>query len=528
MAGGEIRMADTHPDYVAPLPAAEIQRRAISGSSWTVLQVLVSLPVAFVANAVVARSLGVTSYGHLAFLTAALALAYTLANLGFSNAVTQEGSKLEAAGRRAAAADLLRRSLGFHAVVELPILLAVALALTRDDPLWEVVALAVAVLASCLLSGASLSLTIENRTAAAARVAIGVNLALQAATVTTAVLTSSASAVWVVRALVPALALAVNFFLLDRQRRAAALRPRLPTMLGRSFWRYSLFTWASGLVALLVYSRSEIFLLELFDKREALGLFALAFGLSQMITAPADAMLHALLPAVSGLLSAWPERALRAFERSTRVSVLLCGFVAAFVIPVLVFTIPLIYGRSFVSAAWLFMPLAFVSTFQSVNNPVVAFVNARQRGGLILKASAAGLLVDVAVAVALIPPFGAWGAVAANVFGQLVVLVWLAATEPLAMTHGPRGLLRLYRPFLFGSAIGGASLVVGAVVQASSTALAAASTCALGGGLYLLAVRITRTGLTIQDRDALVGAMAKPIQPYLSRLLGPVTTPSVA
>jgi hypothetical protein len=132
------------------------------------------------------------------------------------------------------------------------------------------------------------------------------------------------------------------------------------------------------------------------------------------------------------------------------------------------------------------------------------------------------------IAVALIPPFGAWGAVAANVFGQLVALVWLAATEPLAMTHGPRGLLRLYRPFLFGSAIGGTSLLVGAVVQASSTTLAAATVCALGGGLYLLAIRITRTGLTIQDRDALVGAMAKPIQPYLSRLLGPVTTANVA
>jgi len=155
-------------------------------------------------------------------------------------------------------------------------------------------------------------------------------------------------------------------------------------------------------------------------------------------------------------------------------------------------------------------------------------VNARQRGGLILKASSAGLLVDVAVAVALIPPFGAWGAVVANVSGQLVALIWLARTEPLAMTHGPAGLLRLYRPFLFGSAIGGASLLVGAALQASSTALAAVIACAIGGGLYLLAVRITRTGLTIQDRDALVGAMAKPIQPYLSRLLGPVTTPGVA
>src|SRR5205823_2441537 len=133
-----------------------------------------------------------------------------------------------------------------------------------------------------------------------------------------------------------------------------------------------------------------------------------------------------------------------------------------------------IYGRGFTSAAWLFVPLALVSTFQSVNNPVLAFVNGRQRGGLILKASTAGLLIDVAIAVPLIPPFGAWGAVVANVAGQLVALIWLTMTEPLAMTNGPIGLMRLYRPFVFGVAIAGIALVIGAVLQPSSAALAAA------------------------------------------------------
>ena len=107
-----------------------------------------------------------------------------------------------------------------------------ALALTRSDPLWEVAALGTAVVLTCLLGGASLSLTIENRTAAAARLAMVVNLALQGATVATALLTHSASAVWVVRTLVPALALGLSFVLLDPHRRAAALRPRPPSMLG--------------------------------------------------------------------------------------------------------------------------------------------------------------------------------------------------------------------------------------------------------------------------------------------------------
>jgi O-antigen/teichoic acid export membrane protein len=521
-------MADRRANGTEALPAAELQRRAISGSAWTVIHTLVSVPVAFAANAVVARSLGVSSYGHLAFLTAAYALAVTFANFGFSTAFVQRGSRAEAGGRRPEADDLLRRSLGFHTVVELPILIVVALALTRNDPAWVTVALLTAVVFTAGLSGGALSFTIENRTALAARIAIALNFVVQGASVATALATRSPSAVWAVRTLVPALALGLNLLLLERRRRHAAVQPRLPRGLGSAFWRYAVFSWASGLLALLVYSRSEVFLLQLLHKREALGLFALAFGVSQVLTAPLDAMLHPLLPAVSGLLSAWPERMRAAFERSMRVSALIGGALAATAIPTVVFAVPLIYGASFTSAAWLFVPLGLVSTFQSTNNPVLAFVNARQRGALIFKATSAALIVDVIVAVALIPRFGAWGAVAANVAGQTVGLGWLAVTEPLAFAHGRRGLLRLYRPFLFGSVIGGASLLVGEALQSSSSGLAVATACAFGGCVYLLSVRLTRTGLTIEDRDALVGAMAKPMQPYLSRLLRPLTTPGVA
>ena len=423
--------------------------------------------------------------------------------------------------------NLLRRSLGFRAIVELPIRLAVAAALTRNEPSWEFVAVGTAVVLTCLLSGSSLYISIENRTAAAARLVMGVNLVLQGASVMVAILTGSASAVWAVRTLVPAAALGLNFLLLDRDRRRIALRPRLPLKLGRAFWRFSLLSWASGLITFLVYSRSEIFLLQWFNKTEALGVFALAFGLAQVITAPADAMLHALLPAVAGVLSSWPERSLRAFDRSTRVSALLCGGIAAAVIPTLFFAVPLIYGRAFTSAAWLFIPLALVSVFQSLNNPVTAFVTGRERGRLILASASAALVVDVAIAVALIPQFGAWGAVAANVAGQMVGLILLAASEPLLTQRGLGSILRLYRAFLLGVVIGCAALGTGVALQSSSTFATTIVVGTLGGALYILAIRLTRSGLTIDDRNALVGVMARPAQAYLIQLLRPITTPGV-
>jgi O-antigen/teichoic acid export membrane protein len=495
----------------------------VTGSTWTALHTVVSLPVAFIANAIIARSLGVSSYGHLAFLTAALGFSVLVANFGFDVAVVQAGSRAEAGGRTTEADDLLRRSLGFHCLVELPILVVVALSLTRGDPPWEVAAVGAAVLLTCVLSGATLSVTIENRTAAAAKLAIVLNLALQTIAVAVAVGTASASAVWATRTLASGLALGATLMLLERKRRRVVLEPRLPRSLGKTFWRYSLTSWAAGVVGVLVFSRSEVFLLQAFDQTQALGLFALAFGLSQQITAPVDAMLHPLMPAVAGILSEWPERAARAFERSTRVSALLAGAVAAVVVPTLVFAVPLIYTDAFESAAWLFAPLALVSAFQSVNNPVAAFVYARQRGGLMLKASTVALVVNVGAALALIPPFGAWGAVVANVSAQLVVLVWLAATEPLAVRLGLPGMLRLYRSFLLGAAVGGAALGAGAALSGVSTVLATVTACAVGAGLFVFLVRLSRTGLTIEDRDALVNAVAARLRPHLTRLLGPIT-----
>lgn len=511
---------------IGSISANELQRRAVAGSAWTAIHVAIGIPIAFAANAIVARSLGVSDYGRLALLTTSLLLMFSLANFGFAAALVQVGSRAEASGRRTEADDLLRRSLGFHMIVELPILVVVAVALTRAEPLWEAVFVITGVTLACVLSGAAFSLTIENRTAAAARVAIGVNLVLQAAAVTAAALTKSPSAVWAVRTVVPAVALVASFALLDARRRKAVLQLRLPRGLGKPFWRFALFSWGSGFVAALVVSRSEIFLLQAFDRVEALGLFALAFGLSQQITAPADAMLHALLPATAGVLAAYPERAPKAFERSTRVSALICGAIAAALVPAFVLAVPLIYGDSFRRAAWLFVPLAVISILQSVNNPVIAFANARQRGGLLLAAFGAALTVDVAVALMLIPPFGAWGGVAANVSGQVVGLVWLASAEPLVRAAGSRMLFRLYAPFLIGLAIGGGAIALAHAIRPASGILGLPAVCGAAAVIYVLGVRSSGLGLTMDDHDALMGAVATAARPVLSRLLKPVVTPS--
>jgi O-antigen/teichoic acid export membrane protein len=506
------------------LSPGELQRRAVGGSTWTSLHTLVSLPIAFVANALIARRIGVSGYGDLAFLTAILTLGFAVANFGFNPALVQRGSRAEAAGDRKEADSLLMRSLGFHTIVELPILIALALVLTHGHPLWELAAVGGAVIGSCLLGGAALSLTIESRTALGAKLALGSNLVVYPTSILVAVITASASAVWAVRTVVPVIWLSLALFFLDRARRRAVLSPRLPLGLGRNFWRFALASWLAGVVGMLVFSRSELFLLQWFGKTEDLGLFALAFGVSYQITAPVDAMLLALLPAVAGILSEWPERAADTFDRATRVSSVLAGGIAAVAVPVMVFSFPFIYGESFEKAAWLFVPLALVSAFQTVNNPVLAFVNGRERGGLIVRVNVAALVLNLVAGVALIPPFGAWGAVAANVLGQAVALVLLALNEPLALQLRARVYLILLRPFGIGSVCAAAALAAGVLVEGASSLLALVAACVVGGALYVTGIRRSNTGLTPDERDVLAAALGAQVQPYLAGLLRPITT----
>ena len=48
----------------------------------------------------------------------------------------------------------------------------------------------------------------------------------------------------------------------------------------RSFWRYAILSCGAGIVATLVYSRSEVYIFQIFGRTHELGIFALAFGIA--------------------------------------------------------------------------------------------------------------------------------------------------------------------------------------------------------------------------------------------------------
>jgi O-antigen/teichoic acid export membrane protein len=92
------------------------------------------------------------------------------------------------------------------------------------------------------------------------------------------------------------------------------------------------------------------------------------------------------------------------------------------VVPGIAILAPRIYGNDFQATGALFIGLGVVSCLQSVLHPITAFAGALRRPLLILAATTVGLVFDLGLVLAFVPPFGAAGAVVGNCAGQLVAL----------------------------------------------------------------------------------------------------------
>ena len=201
--------------------------------------------------------------------------------------------------------------------------------------------------------------------------------------------------------------------------RRAVLRPRLAGRgLPAGFWRFAIPFAAASVVGGLVLSRSEIFVMQWLADPAALGLFALAFGVAGHVFAPAQAFVGPLVPAISGLHEVDTDAAATpAFTRTLRAGSTIVALLMASALAALALLVPVLYGEEFSDASPLVLALGIASGLLVVGSPVTAFVSARLSAWELLRANLVALVLDVAVAVALIPLWGAWGAVAANVVG---------------------------------------------------------------------------------------------------------------
>ena len=177
------------------LNRGDLQTLAIRGATWTMIHTLVSLPLAFLVNLVVARVLGVDDYGRLSFLTQLMTIVGSVMALGLASAVMQFGSKANATNRRADVRHLLSASQGFRLLIQAPVLSVVVIVVSDVDLAIKVIAVVFGVLVPAALDGAPLSLGIENKTAAGAKMAMIGNVLTQAAVLAAALTIGTADSI---------------------------------------------------------------------------------------------------------------------------------------------------------------------------------------------------------------------------------------------------------------------------------------------------------------------------------------------
>lgn len=490
----------------------ELQQRAIRGSLWTVIHTVSSVPLAFVVNAVVARVLGPADYGRLAVLTLIISIVSQVANAGVDGATVLWGASSAARGARGEVRRLLARNLGFHLAVQLPLMSIAVLGVSGQAGWHQSLAVVGSLALANALGSSALLFGIEHRTAAGAKMAMASNVGVQLAVLLSATMTEEAGWVWAARQLALAALLPLNLLALDRWGRRSSFRIALPKSFPTGFWRYSIPTATAGLFGLMVFSRSEILFLEFFDKTAALGIFALAFGVAAQITAPVDALLNPLLPAVAGLSGAHPEALKEGRNRALRAASMLSGLILATAAPVLAVALPVVYGSEFADARYPFLILAAVSCLQSACNPLLAFFNARRQSTLLLMVNLAAFLVDCILAVFLIPPFALAGALVANIGAQGVAIGLLVHREAKILKESPTAIWRLLASWLAGVVAGVSATVAGSAMVFSPIAGAALS-LALGTALYATMTRVGRLGMTDGDWAALVRDLPPALTP---------------
>lgn len=488
---------------------------------WTMLHVIVSLPVAFLVNILLARVLGVADYGRLAYLTMVMEIVRVIVMVGVGAGLIQFGAKAHSRGDHSMVKSLLRRSQGFRVLVGAPILTGVVLLLADVPPVLLILAILFGIWVPAAFGGATAALTIQNDTARAARLAMLMNLLTQAVVVVVLLTMPKPDVVWSARLVVGGVSVIIAIFLVQRRYRRAVLTPRWPSGMPAGFWRFAVPMGLSGIVATVALSRSEVVLLEHLSTAEQVGLYAMAFGLAGHLFAPAQALLTPLTPAISALREVEVSAITEAFRRTVRMSSAVAGLIIAVGGPVLALLVPLLYGESFASASGLVLALVVVSGFLIVTYPMQTFVIARLRSGSTLAVNSLSLFATVVVALALIPWLGAWGAVWGKAAVVLTRVVWLGWRETESFMVGRREYLGGFRTVVAASVCGGAAYWVGTLTagQADSALVGAGVALVVGAAAYVPAVWLVRGGLETRDIAAIGRALPEKVRPLATKVL---------
>jgi O-antigen/teichoic acid export membrane protein len=396
-----------------------------------------------VSGIIMARALGASGIGTVAFAVWASTVIYRLLSVGLPSTLSRYLPELRSASEHAQADGLAGYILRRCGLVSVGVL-ALALAIYTifglrilEDPIedgglahapWVAILVIAGVQAIALpfneyLSGMQrfrelgllLFLSSVIRTIA---IAIGVLLAG----------VTGAIASYVVAGLIPA-ALALGLML---------RKPSIEDGLKLRVMRYARYSWASNLIETFVWFRTEIFFIAYYLGSVEVGHFTVGYSIANAAVLLPTLMTAPLLPYFSEQIGAKAIEKLQfAYASATRLVALIvipACFGMAAICPVVILAV---YGQEFTQAVVPAMIIIAVAAIGPVINPTAQLIYSMERGHLFVISNLIGSGVLVSACILLIPAYGligaAWAKVIANVLVSAIEVGYVAKKTGFAI-----------------------------------------------------------------------------------------------
>ena len=399
------------------------QASAVRGSLWTFVAAGLNLPLTLIVTAVAVRVLDTAEFAQFSLYLAIYLYAMPLFNAGISESAMQWIAEANARGRPADVIAVVRRVAGYHLLVQGPLTVVLTLYLLRDAPAAAAVVLVASTVAYVLFESSSVILMGTGRNAEVARATLVMNVVSAPTVVTVAILSESGAVTWAAQASCLAIGPTLAFLRLSSSLKRAVVTPLLPVSWPSGYLGYAASALLAGYVGMLVFGRSELFLLSAFDKTSAVAAFAVVVALASKLTVLTDSLMSPIAPVAAGLVTSAPHLAPRALGRALRISSWLAGATMAVAVPAAIVLLPVLFGEQFRWAQPAVLALGVVSCLLTAAGPLNAFAFATRSVRRVLLVNLVCLALDAGIALVLIEPLGLWGAVAASCVSQSVAAV---------------------------------------------------------------------------------------------------------
>jgi O-antigen/teichoic acid export membrane protein len=283
---------------------------------------------------------------------------------------------------------------------------------------------------------------------------------------------------------------------------------RLPAPVWREARSYIIPLAVVLLLEMLVWDRTEIFFLRLYVSSGELAFYSLAYGLAGRLIVLPNIVVGPLLPALAALHGTGDGVEFRrVYRRAVRYAMLVAAPLVAVSVAGAPGVVGLLYGERYAPVTWMFRVLVIVTLIGVLREVAWAALQAAGARRSILYGALVSTVLDLVLAVVLIPRIGTVGALVAASSAQIALTVWAVA----AMRHATGARLpglALVRIVTAGAVACGAALAVPVTASLGSVV---ASTL-VGAGTFVvvaLALGVPEPGEWQWMRDVtwrLVGA----------------------